>query len=252
MGSVGESKSTKGLTLDWVDWSGKITSEEDWSKSNITREQERARLAEYTQMLRDNGAFGDWDISDKDAQSGMEWEWSEGMSYNFDANNAKYPQVPAVGLARWQAGAWAKGYGDDRQAFDKMYGISKFIDSHPNMQLNTNEPLYRGIRTTDEGLTQLKQAMQNGDTIDMRGPSSWSSFRGMAEQFTHTSIVGEGNPHSVVFVDTTKGLRNAIPYPFSGQAEVLTSASARYKISNIHERDGITYVVVQQTKGTKK
>ena len=250
MGSAGIGKTSQGLPLEWVEWDGGIDEHGNWtSTENNTREYVRERIGEYGQMLRDNGAFGDWQMSEDEMKNGLEWEWSEVLGYDYDENNNKYPKVPAIGLARWQNGIGAKGYGDSRSEFDKMYGISKFIDAHPNMQLNTNNNLYRGVKASEEGLSQLKQAYANGDTIDMRGLSSWTSMRGMAEQFTQTSLVEpQGNIKPVVFVDTTKGLRKSIPYPFSRQAEVLTSASAKYKITDIRERDGITYVIVQQTK----
>lgn len=251
MGSVGGSNnSTRGLPLDWVEWDGGIDSNGDWTDTeNSTREYMRQRMAEYGQMLKENGGFGNWNVSDEDIVNGIEWEWSEKLGWDYEANNNAYPQVPGVGLARWQNGVGEKGYGDDRQAYDRMYGISRFIDNTPQMQLNTNNNLYRGVKASEQGLLDLRQAMANGDTIDMRGLSSWSSMRGMAEQFTQTSWVEpKGTIKPVVFVDTTKGIRNAIPYPFSRQAEVLVSGTTKYKISNIQEREGITYVTVYQTK----
>ena len=250
MGSVGVGNSSNGLPLDWVEWDGGIDSDGNWTDTeNSTREYMRNRIGQYADMLKQNGGFGKWDISEDEAKNGLEWEWSEGMTYDYEANNNMYPKVPAVGLARWQMGAWEKGYGSDREAFDKTYGISSFIDKANSMHLNTNNNLYRGVKATEDGVAQLRNAMINGDNISMNGPSSWSSMKGMAEQFTQTSLVNpKGEIKPVVFVDTTKGVRNSIPYPFSGQAEVLASGNTRYKITNIQEKEGITYVTVHQTK----
>lgn len=250
MGSKGTANAPSGLGLDWVEWDGGVDENGNWTYAEYDGESSLSERKEiYTKMLKENGALGDWEISDRDLQDGMDWEWSEGQGYSFQANNDRYPKVPAVGLARWQMGAWAKGYGDDRQAFDEMYGISKFIDKAKSMHLNTNNNLYRGVKANAEGVEQLRRAMQNGDTISMNGLSSWSSMRGMAEQFTRTSLVEpSGQIKPVVFVDTTKGTRNSIPYPYSRQAEVLASGTTRYTIQNIREREGITYVTVQQVK----
>lgn len=250
MGSKGTANSPSGLGLNWVEWDGGIDENGNWATpENDTEVYSDERKTVYTKLLKDNGAFGDWDITDVDAQDGMEWEWAERQGYDFQANNDRYPKVPAVGLARWKMGAWAKGYGDNRQAFDDVYGISKFIDKAKSMHLNTNNNLYRGVKANAEGVEQLRRAMQNGDTISMNGLSSWSSMRGMAEQFTRTSLVEpSGQIKPVVFVDTTKGARNSIPYPYSGQAEVLSSGTTRYTVQDISEREGITYVIVQQVK----
>ena len=250
MGSKGTANAPSGLGLDWVEWNGGVDSNGDWAiPVDGTEAFDRQRKETYTKMLKENGAFKGWELSEDDMIDGMDWEWSARQGYDFQANYDRYPKVPAVGLARWQMGAWAKGYGTDRQAFDDVYGISKFIDKAKSMHLNTNNNLYRGVKANAEGVEQLRRAMQNGDTISMNGLSSWSSMKGMAEQFTRTSLVEpSGQIKPVVFVDTTKGTRNSIPYPYSRQAEVLASGTTRYTVSDIREREGITYVTVQQVK----
>lgn len=251
MGSRGTSNSASGIGLDWVEWDGGIDENGNWATpTNESENYETERKDFYTKMLSQNGAFGDWELTDREKRRGMDWEWAETMGYDFQENYEMYPRVPAVGLARWQMGAWEKGYGEDRQAFDREYGISKFIDNAKSMHLNTNNNLYRGVKANAEGIEQLRNAMANGDTISMNGLSSWSSMRGMAEQFTRTSLVSpsSGQIKPLVFVDTTKGVRNSIPYPYSRQAEVLSSGTTRYTVQNIREREGITYVIVQQVK----
>ena len=247
MGGIGKNSNT-GLPLSWVEFSGGIDKDGNWDDSgDHTSEYHNKRLSDFTTLLESTGAFGDWNISHDDAMSGMDWEFAETLSYDFDANNNKYPKVPAVGIARWKNGAWEKGYGTDRQAFDNMFGISDYIDSNPSIQLNTNNNLYRGVKSSDAGIQSLKDAFANGDSISMNGLSSWTSMKPMAEQFTHTSLVEPGGSYKpVVFIDTTKGRRNAMPYPFSMQAEVLSSGSSRYNITNIEEKDGVTYVSVNQ------
>ena len=250
MGSVGKSEAS-GLPLKWVEFGTLLDSEGNWADDSGNASEFNARYVkeknDFTQMLMDTNAFGGEDISLEDAVQNMDWRYAETLGYDFDANNEKYPKTPAVGIARWKMGAWEKGYGNDREAFDKMYGISSYIDKNPSVQLNTDNQLYRGVKSSEQGIQLLRDAMKNGDSISMNGPSSWTSMRGMAEQFTQTSLVSPNDNYKrVVFIDTTKGRRNAMPYPFSGQAEVISSGSSRYKVIDIEDKGGVTYVKVKQ------
>lgn len=249
MGAVGKLIASSGLPLSYVEFGTALDEEGNWTKGgDSSHEGYQKALAEFTQKMLDTGAFGAEKLSLEDAMENMDFTYAEKLGYDFDENNDMYPKIPAVGLARWKNGAWEKGYGTDRQVFDNMYGISKYIDSNPSIQLNTNNQLYRGVKSSDEGLQSLRDAFKNGDSISMNGVSSWTSMKPMAEQFTQTSLVSPsgGKVNRVIFIDTTKGQRKAMPYPFSGQAEVLSSGSAKYTITNIEEKDGVHYVTVKQ------
>lgn len=242
MGSTGTTSS--GLSVDWVDFGYTVDSEGGWGEYRGNDEY-RQRQLDYTQMLMDAGAFGSTDMTLEQAMQNLTFFYGEGMSYDFDANYRDNPKTVAVGLGRWGMGAWEKGYGSDREAFDKMYGLSRFIDSHPSIQLNTNLPVYRGVKSSEEGVRDLVRAYTEGRPISMRGLSSWTSMKPMAEQFTQTSLVEQGSKR-VVFKDVTTGIRKAIPYPMSGQNEVLSSGSARYHITDIKREGDVIYVTVKQ------
>lgn len=251
MGAVGKVNESSGLPLSSVEFGTTLDADGNWTNDELSANEFNAKhkndQLKFVQLLMNTGAFGNEQMSVDDAIQNMDWVYAESLGYDFNENNEKYPKIPAVGIARWKNGAWEKGYGDDRQAFDKMYGISNYIDKNPAVQLNTDNNLYRGVKSSDQGIADLKNAFKNGDMVSMNGLSSWTSMRGMAEQFTHTSLVEPSNGYKpVIFIDTTKGRRNAMPYPFSGQAEVLSSGSARYKITGIEEKDGVTYVTVKQ------
>lgn len=250
MGSTGKSVNNEnvGLPIDWVEYFG-VDENGDWGK-DVDDDLYRERQRQYAQMLLDAGAF-DGDTDDLETAilniNGRSFSfYAHKMTYDWDENLRVLPHTPAVGLARWQNGAWVKGYGSSRQEFDNIYGISSFIDKNPQLQLNTNNTLYRGLRTTENRIQDLYNAMKNKDEISMNGLSSWTSMKKMAEQFTQTTLVGQNNDKLVVFQDETKGRRKAMPYPLSGQAEVLSSGSSRYKIKNIEEKGGIYYVTVTQ------
>ena len=117
MGSVGNKP--QGLDKRWVDFA-------NWDLHGNTdafNEYFRNSQKEFAQMMIDAGAFGDEDISVDDANMNLDWNYAESMTYDSDINANLFPHTPAVGLGRWKNGAWVKGYGDSREAFDDMYGI---------------------------------------------------------------------------------------------------------------------------------
>ena len=247
-GKTDNSKKSKGLSVDWVEYDG-VDENGDWKEDYISDDEYRKKQIEYADILKNAGAFGDEYIDTQTAVKNLDWKYDSQMKYDWQHNLDALPHTPAVGLARWKNGAWVKGYGDKmnaREEFDKIYGISDFIDKNPSVQLNTNNPLYRGVRSTSFDILYLNNAKDNGDLISMDGPSSWSSMKGMAEQFTQTSLVGRDNDVFVVFKDITKGQRNAIPYPLSRQAEVIASGSSRYKVLDVERNGDIYYVTVKQ------
>ena len=159
------------------------------------------------------------------------------------------------GFKRYDLGATPLGYGKGhgtRIEFDKKYGISEFIDNNPDMQYNGGT-LYRGMKVTAKDRKALDTALKTGDTIDMRGVSSWTTYSHIADDFAHNSLQGKTNKNLVIFIDETKGTRKAMMFPYSSkhltpQFEVIQSGSCRFKVTGIEEKDGIAYVRVEQDK----
>lgn len=159
------------------------------------------------------------------------------------------------GFKRYDLGATPLGYGKGhgtRIEFDKKYGISEFIDNNPDMQYNGGT-LYRGMKVTAKDRKALDTALKTGDTIDMRGVSSWTTYGHIADDFAHNSLQGKANKNLVIFIDETKGTRKAMMFPYSSkhltpQFEVIQSGSCRFKVTGIEEKDGIAYVRVEQDK----
>lgn len=147
------------------------------------------------------------------------------------------------GFMKYVHGANSNGYGkkgkDPRKRFDEKYGISKFIDSNPEFQFSGGD-IYRGMSTTKEFVTSVKK----GDSIDMRGVSSWSSDKSQAESFTTASLVKDGN-EPVVFVNKQKSKEGTMIFPFSYQNEVLLSGNKKCTVTDITNKDGVTYIDVE-------
>ena len=134
-----------------------------------------------------------------------------------------------------------------REEFDKKYGLSDTIDKNKDLWTDYNKPLYRGVNTNEEGLNQLKK----GVTISMKGLSSWSSEKDIADHFTKYSLIKTGDI-PVVFVDKSKTHDRTMFYPFSSsgespctQYEYIQSGSKQYKITDVHKEGDIYYADVE-------
>ena len=147
-------------------------------------------------------------------------------------------------------GANTNGYGrgaDARQDWDDVSGFSDFLKNNPQLHLNTNKPMYRGIRIGNKGLKDLQRALRNGDTIDFRGPSSWTLKENVAKSFTVMTLVGQRNQNRVIFENVTKGTHNAMPFLYGNDSEVIYSGKSKFSILSITQNDkGDYYVKVKE------
>lgn len=97
--------------------------------------------------------------------------------------------------------------------------------------------LYRGIALPEEATTAFLQQIEEGESVDLRGVSSWSSDASVAEGFSQPP--GQKNLNSIVFeVETEHGLQldDLSRYPEEAET-VLTGALRVQKIE--HGADGI-------------
>ncbi len=211
-------KKSEKTGAEWLDFGASYS--EDFNP-NIN-EKERAR--EWIQKLKDTGIvnkgaditkvhdyfihYGEYDIS--------------------EYKNAPYGKL-AEGFARYVEGATKKGYDNNKKGLDAEYGLSKFIDSHSSMQLDTDTPMYRGVRTSQKDIELLQLAYKGKSPISMRGISSWTASDMMADRFTLGTLDKSGDIR-LVYKDVTKGVRAAMPWPHSGQKEAIYSSSARFEI----------------------
>ena len=166
----------------------------------------------------------------------------------------KYAEKGSIvdGFNRYNLGATEDGYGKGkgkRLEFDQEFGISEFIDSHPEIQYNGGT-IYRGVKSNKSGISELKKALKNGNTISMRGLSSWSTEEYVADDFTKYSLRGSSKSTPVIFIDEGDRQRQAIPFPYSStgfepQYEVLYSGNVSFKVMGIEEKDGVYYVTVK-------
>lgn len=212
---------TKHLGAKWLDFAGSYSN--TWNPNTDTHK----RAIEYIEMLKKQGVVN----KKADAEDVHQYFIHYG-EYGVD----KYKDAPygklAEGFVKYVEGATDKGYGDNKKAFDSKYGLSKFIDSHKQMQLSTNVPMYRGVRTSDKEVKMLQYAHKSKSPISMKGISSWTANKFMADGYTKATLDSSGDIR-LVYKDVTKGQRNAMPWPHGGQHEAIYSDSARFDIVSI-------------------
>lgn len=211
----------KYLGAKWLDFSGSYSS--TWNPNT----DEHKHALEWVEMLKEQG------VVDKNADAE---DVNQYFVHYGDYNISEYENAPygklAEGFVKYVEGATDRGYGKNRKAFDSKYGLSKFIDSHKQMQLSTDVPMYRGVRTSRKEVEMLEYAQKSKSPISMKGISSWTANEFMADKYTKATLDASGNIR-LVYKDVTKGQRNAMPWPHGGQHEVIYSDSARFDIVGI-------------------
>lgn len=115
----------------------------------------------------------------------------------------------------------------------KILKHDRFIDEAIKLSSNkwNKGKLYRGMSIPDEMLASLKP----GETLKMKGLSSWSSDVSQAMLFAHS------NPNPILIVDKTKGERNALSIAQMScrqeEKEVIYGINQGFKIKSIVEND---------------
>ena len=123
---------------------------------------------------------------------------------------------------------------------------AKLIDKALKKARVFNDKIYRGIHLSTEGYEEWAKQLKKGSTIDMKGISSWSSKKSVAESFAHK---GTTSGQSVIF--TVSQTKHAVPVQHlshfgKSEAEVLAPSSVKYKVSSHTTKGNITYVNLQE------
>ncbi len=119
--------------------------------------------------------------------------------------------------------------------------MEDFIEKSPKW--SKKEPIYRGIEMNEKNLRNMKA----GNTVDMKGISSWSSSFDTAKAFT-----GEGDGKPVVFKLSKTNKATAVAHlsNYPHEKEVLMSGRSKMVIKEIKEqkigREMITVVTLNE------
>ncbi|MBP5423816.1 MAG: hypothetical protein J6Y78_15375 [Paludibacteraceae bacterium] len=153
---------------------------------------------------------------------------------------------------RFFRGANESGYGRGKGArinWDNQSGFSDWLDKNPQLRLNTDKSVYRGIRLSDKGVRDLQSAFEKGSEIDFAGPSSWTLSTAVAHDFANNTLVGQRNKNLAIFEEVGGGLRNAMPFPYGHDSEVIYSGKAKFNVVDIsQDKDGKYHVKVKEIR----
>ena len=120
----------------------------------------------------------------------------------------------------------------------------KYIDMAPKWNGGRT---YRGIAVDDATLQKFKDAMTNGDEIDMLGTSSWSTEKGTSAGFAKSNA-SDGDKTILFYTDDPQYGTSIthLSYFDDGENEVLCSSKARWKIISIKRgtHNGIDFDVL--------
>lgn len=114
------------------------------------------------------------------------------------------------------------------------------LDDYINSAPKWKGQLYRGISVSNE----QAESILSGDFVDMLGPSSWSSERTIAEQFSN----GYKDVRIVFILDDNKsGASIAHIGALDGiESEVTAPSGVKYGIDKISRESGIIYIDVHE------
>jgi hypothetical protein len=143
------------------------------------------------------------------------------------------------------------GYLDMRDAYtnpnastkskEKLQTLESFIAKSP--KYNGGE-LYRGIQIDAKDVSSFKV----GKTIDMKGPSSWSSDKNVANNFANAGKQKPKGQSSVVFSLTKAKKATSIKHLSRAQdeEEVLASSLSKYTIKAMSKKNGTTHITLEE------
>lgn len=152
----------------------------------------------------------------------------------------KEAEATREAIDRWSGSAYtfirAVQQGENKSENFRVMGnrLERFIDRAPKWD---GKMTYRGIKMNASELKKMKV----GDTIDMKGTSSWSSTYRIAEGFSN---------QKVVFASPTQKHGTSIRFHsgFDKENEVLVSKRSSYRIKRFSKmKNGTTVVWLDET-----
>lgn len=139
-----------------------------------------------------------------------------------------YTSIGYIDVRRYQNGLPVKR----ATAAKEAEGVERFIANSPKWDGGTT---YRGVITDVEELPAMMEALANGGVIDMRGTSSWTTNRTIAEHFSLDQ--DDDRVLSIIFECHGKNRGSSIKAisQIPREDEILVSKDARYHITGTRQ-----------------
>lgn len=183
--------------------------------------------------------------SHKTGQYLNEWDEVNDTTYQKVANDLHIPKEKAKDMAvsiNQYSGSYyddirAASRGEDDSYKTEANNCEEFIKASPKW---AGGKLYRGIKIYDQkDLDNILDNAWKGKPIDMRGISSWSSKKSVADNFS-------GGSHPVVFVTNGTSTKNGASIKhlshYPKESEVLMSKDAVFTPTKIKNVKGTIYI----------
>ena len=121
--------------------------------------------------------------------------------------------------------------------------LETFIEKHPKY----DGKIWRGIAVEDKGIVEdLYTKKNNGEPIDMKGISSWSSEESVAKRFATVNRKGK---YKIIFeTENENGVGIGHLSAWKIEKEVIHSGKSQFRVISIKEEKGIYKVKVEEYK----
>lgn len=132
------------------------------------------------------------------------------------------------------------GKNKDAKAIKQGQEIEQFIANAPKY----NGKIYRGISVDGATLAKLKE---KGADVDMYGTSSWSSDANVADMFSGNNRAGGADNRVILVANKLSKAVSIDKYlEEATESEVLVSKDVKCKSAGYKEKNGITYIYVNE------
>lgn len=150
-----------------------------------------------------------------------------------------YTVGKAYALREYQSTKKGSSALSEEKAKQMSEDLENFIKQSPKW--GNSGTLYRGISLDKNEGAALLQDLRDVGFLDMRGTSSWSSSKAIADEFTDYS----GGDMKFIFRTngTKKGTSIRHLSEFNDQDEVLVSKNASWMVDGIKQQGRNTYIV---------
>lgn len=161
------------------------------------------------------------------------WQIQENTGLSYEAAEQTYNAIKHYTKAGFRA------IRDGRAPREEKL-IEDFIERHPKY----DGKIWRGIAVDDENIIKnLYSSYESGDTINMKGISSWSSAESIAHDFTKNR---QGKFKIVFELENQSGVGIDHLSEWQGEEEVIQSGKIQYKVIDIISQNGKYKIIVEE------
>ena len=138
--------------------------------------------------------------------------------------------------------------GEERFCLERANTLEQYIEDAPKYE----GAIYRGIALDDDAYDSLLKQIENGEELDQKGLSSWTSEKSVAEEFCDGNYSESGGTVNEVLFVNTGGTKQGVSVKhisrYDHENEVMVSSKSRQIATNAYEEttdDGRRRLIVE-------